>query len=130
MLRDKKWEAGYTNDVESLTEQFYIPALTEAVRYDRGTGYFNMESLSNNMRGIEGLVDNKGKMRLLVGCTLNDEEIQAIRQGEKLRDLVAKNLEKIPLDPPNPRIAGCTRIIVVADRQWTSGRQDCRNMRQ
>ena len=111
MLRDKKWEVGYTNDDGSLADRFYVPALTEAVRYDRGTGYFNMESLSNNMRGIKGLVSNGGKMRLLVGCTLNDEEVEAIRRGEELRDLVEKNLCRIPLDPPNPDVASALELL-------------------
>src|SRR5262249_2613286 len=42
-----------------------------AVRYDRTSGYFTASSLTIASRGIEGLVKNEGKMRLIVGCTLS-----------------------------------------------------------
>ena len=101
MLRDKKWALNYTSDDGSLAEQFYIPALTEAVRYDRGTGYFSASSLAGNMRGIEGLIRNAGRMRLLVGCTLDSDEIEAVRRGEDLREQVTNNLCRISLNPPD-----------------------------
>ena len=101
MLRDREWALGYTSDDGSLAEQFYIPALTEAVRYDRGTGYFSAGSLAGNMRGMEGLIRNGGRMRLLVGCTLDPDEIEAVRRGEDLKKQVVNNLCKISLDPPD-----------------------------
>ncbi len=101
MLRDRKWAPTYKTSDGSLSEQFYIPALTEAIRYDRGTGYFSAGSLVGNMRGIEGLIRNGGRMRLLVGCTLEETEVEAIRRGEDLKKQVASNLCKISLDPPD-----------------------------
>ena len=96
MLRDKKWNLGYTTDAENLSEQFYIPALSEAVRYDRGTAYFRARSLVRNMLGIEGLIHKKGKMRMLVGCTLEADEIDAIRLGEDWKKQVENNLRSDP----------------------------------
>ena len=101
MFKDRKWAPGYATDDGSLAEQFYIPALSEAVQYSRGTGYFTAESLVHNIRGIEGLIQNKGSMRLLVGCTLDEDEIEAIRRGEDIRKQVEHNLDRIPLDPPD-----------------------------
>ena len=101
MLRDRKWVPGYTSDDGSLAEQFYIPALMDAVAYSRGTGYFTADSLARNVRGIEGLIQNKGKMRLLVGCTLDEKEVDAIRQGEDMKKMVERNLCKIPWDIPD-----------------------------
>lgn len=101
MLRDREWALSYTSDDGSLAEQFYMPALTEAVRYDRGTGYFSASSLVGNMRGIEGLIRNGGRMRLLVGCTLDPDEIKAVRHGEDLKKQVEHNLCKISLNPPD-----------------------------
>ena len=34
-------------------------------------------------RGVEALVYNKGYMRLIVGCTLEENEIEAIKKGYK-----------------------------------------------
>ena len=111
MLRDKKWNPGYTTDAGNLSEQFYIPALSEAVRYDRGTAYFRARSLVRNMLGIEGLIRKKGKMRMLVGCTLEADEIDAIRRGEDLKKQVENNLRRIQLDPPDSDTADGLELL-------------------
>lgn len=46
---------------------FYIPALGAAVRYDRLAGFFSSASLAVAARGIAGLIQNGGTMRL-VAC--------------------------------------------------------------
>lgn len=111
MLRDREWSPVYTSDDGSLATQFYIPALTEAVRYDRGTGYFSAGSLACNMRGMEGMIRNGGRMRLLVGCTLNGEEVEAIRRGEDMKKKVENNLCRIPLDPPDADTADALELL-------------------
>ena len=111
MLRDIKWPRTYKTDDGSLAGRFYTPVLTESVRYDRGTGYFSAGSLSLSMRGIEGLIHNGGKMRLLVGCTLNAKEVEAIRRGEKLREQVERNLRGVQLDLPDPDTADALELL-------------------
>ena len=102
MLSDRKWELAYTTDDGPLAECFYVPALRHAVRYDRLTGYFSAGALTLAARGIEGLVRNKGVMRMVVGCTLKQDEIEAIRRGDQLRKAVEQRLASIPLAPdPN-----------------------------
>ena len=99
MLRDRTWQRKYTPDDGDLVTLFYVPALEDAERYDRLTGYFNASALSLAARGIEGLVRNKGRMRLVAGCTLNAPEIEAIEKGEQLRDHVERCLTSLPLAP-------------------------------
>ena len=111
MLSDIKWSRMYRTDDGNLAERFYTPVLTESVRYDRGTGYFSAGSLSLSMRGIEGLIRNGGKMRLLVGCTLNAKEVEAIQRGEKLREQVEKNLRGVRLDPLNPDTVNALELL-------------------
>ena len=64
MLRDRQWKLKYTPDDGDLVRLFYVPALEDAERYDRLTGYFNAGALALAARGIEGLVRNRGRMRL------------------------------------------------------------------
>ena len=71
MLCDHDWKLKYTPDDGDLVRLFYVPALRDAERYDRLTGYFNANALRLAARGIEGLVRNNGRMRLVVGCTLD-----------------------------------------------------------
>ena len=85
MLAGRTWRRKYTPDDGELVRLFYVPALEDAERYDRLTGYFGAGALALAARGIEGLVRNRGHMRLVVGCTLPPAEIEAIERGAKLR---------------------------------------------
>ena len=111
MLQDREWRLKYTADDGDLVRQFYIPALEDAERYDRLTGYFNAGALALAARGIEGLVRNDGRMRLVVGCTLEPPEIEAIERGEHLRSLVERHLKSLPLAPPDPASVGALELL-------------------
>jgi len=103
LLCDKDWKLKYTPDDGDLVAQLYVPALECAVRYDRLTGYFQAKALTLAARGIEGLVRNNGRMRLLVGCTLNPPEVEAIAKGAECRNQVKAHLLANPLKPGNQR---------------------------
>ena len=92
MLTDHEWRLKYTPEDGDLVRRFYVPALADAVRYDRLTGYFGAGALALAARGLEGLVRNGGRMRLVVGCTLEPPEIEAIARGEALRGQVERRL--------------------------------------
>lgn len=97
LLTDFEWQSKYDPDEGSLIEQFYLRALSCAQRYDRTTGYFTSTALAIAARGIEGLVLNQGRMRMVVGCTLDQPEVAAIEQGQSLRDTVEAKLMSMPL---------------------------------
>ena len=111
MLRDHTWRLKYTTEDGDLVRRFHVPVLEDAERYDRLTGYFNAQALALAARGIEGLVRNDGHMRLVVGCTLEQAEIDAIERGERLRDLVDRRLKSLPLAPPDPASAGALELL-------------------
>ena len=111
MLTDRTWKLKYTPDDGDLVRLFYEPALQDAVRYDRLTGYFSAGALALAARGIEGLVGNGGHMRLVVGCTLEEVEIAAIERGERLRDAVERHLSAVPLTPLDAVAAGALELL-------------------
>ena len=111
MLADRAWKLKYTPDDGDLVALFYVPVLEDAERYDRLTGYFNAGALALAARGIEGLVRNAGRMRLVVGCTLEPSEIEAIERGEALRDLVEQRLASLPLAPPDPASSEALELL-------------------
>ena len=90
---------------------FYVPALQDAERYDRLTGYFDAGALALAARGGEGPVRNDGRMRLIVGCTLDRDEVDAIREGGTLRDRVERRLTELPLAPPDTNAADALELL-------------------
>jgi hypothetical protein len=84
-LRDRAWQLKYTPDDGDLVRLLYEPMLACAARYDRLTGYFSASALAVAAQGIEALVRNDGRMRLVVGCTLDAPEVDAIERGASLR---------------------------------------------
>ncbi len=117
MLTDREWKLKYTPEDGNLVDVFYVPALEDAARYDRLTGYFNASALALAARGVEGLIRNDGRMRLVVGCTLDPPEIDAIEKGEELRDQVAQRLVKLPLAPPDTTANQALELLA-----WMVGR--------
>jgi SNF2 family DNA or RNA helicase len=111
LLRDTASRLKYTPDDGDLVRLFYVPALRSAVRYDRLTGYFSARALALAARGVEGLIVNNGRMRLIVGCTLGGEEVAAIERGEALRDTVERALLKMPILSADPRTIDALELV-------------------
>ena len=111
LLCDREWRLKYTPDDGDLIALFYVPALECATRYDRLTGYFKARALTLAARGLEGLVRNGGRMRLLVGCTLDQPEIDAIAKGAACRDQVTAHLLANPLKPGNQREVEAVELL-------------------
>jgi len=103
LLTEHEWNVGYRNEDGDLIELFYNPALECAVQYDRLTGYFSADSMALAARGIEALIANDGRMRLIVGLTLAPSEQEALTEGYDLREQIAARLCAIDLTPPDAR---------------------------
>jgi len=79
-LREIELKIAYGPDDDPL-RKFFIPALSASIRYDRAAGYFSSTMLAVAAAGVSRLVLNGGKMRLLCGAELSEEDVEAIRQG-------------------------------------------------
>ena len=60
----------------NLVNDFYIPVLSNAIRYDRISCYFNSTSLAIASRGISNFIEHKGHMRLICGNYLTPDDIE------------------------------------------------------
>lgn len=79
-------------------DAFYVPALSQAISYDRIAGYFRSTALAAAAPGISRFVGGGGTMRMIVGAQLDPEDLQAIMEGDELEAVVARRFEEAPLE--------------------------------
>ena len=91
-LKDSEWQAYYSHEDGNLVDLFFAPALASSCLYQRVTGYFSAKVLAMASRGLLELIRNQGRMQLIVGCTLNDAEIEQIDAGYKLREVLSTTM--------------------------------------
>lgn len=97
-LRDHPLKIFYSPADDPLNN-FYIPALSSSVRYDRSAGFFSSSALAVAAAGVARLIQNGGHMRLLVGADLSEQDVEAIQQGHDLKQRITlRMLERFP-DP-------------------------------
>jgi superfamily II DNA or RNA helicase len=80
-LAEQKFKIYYNTDDDNISKDFYCKALRQAVLYKRTAGFFSSSSLILISKGIEELLNNNGKMQLLVSPRLSSEDIEAIKNG-------------------------------------------------
>lgn len=74
-----------------ILHDFYIPALSRAVKYDRMAGFFTSSSLAVASQGFSSFTAAGGRMRLIVGADLQAADVAAILQGDEQR--LSRSLE-------------------------------------
>ncbi len=91
-LRSREWRLTYKTSSTvidgrpvDILQDFYIPALSLSVGYDRIAGYFRSSSLAAASQGFSSFVGEKGKMRLIVGADLEPGDVRAILAGDSQR---------------------------------------------
>jgi len=68
-----------------ILHDFYLPALSRSIRYDRMAGYFRSSSLAAASQGFSAFVRREGHMRLIVGADLEPRDVKAILAGNAAR---------------------------------------------
>ena len=72
--------------------EFYNPVLQIATSYDRVSGYFSSKALAAYAKGLKGLIQNNGKMRLIISQDISKEDFDLIKEGYDLREQLTNNL--------------------------------------
>jgi len=90
MFKELPLKSVYRTEEDNILEDFYIPALKSAVSYDRAVGFFSSAMLSYASQGLSAFVKREGKMRLIVGGELEEDEIKAIDEGYELKRIAQR----------------------------------------
>lgn len=85
MFKSLNLKPSYYTDEGNIAQEFYIPVLSQSVQYDRISGYFSAKALASYAKGIQGLIENGGKMRLIISHDLSEEDYRLIEKGYALR---------------------------------------------
>lgn len=81
-LNDLDIKIKYDSDEDDLLNDFYIPALSESIRYYRLSGFFNSSSLAVAAAGLENFIKNDGKMKLVTSVIFSKEDLIKINEAQ------------------------------------------------
>ncbi len=79
-LKNIEIKKNYDSDKDDLLKDFFIPVLSTAVLYRRLAGFFSSGIFSAASRGIKELIDNNGKMQLIIGVQVNEEDYLMLKK--------------------------------------------------
>ena len=92
MLRNLPVKAVYKTEFDDILKDFYVPALSSALRYDRAVGFFSASALNHAAQGLSAFVSNGGSIRLLVGAFVDEDDLEAVKLGYE-RKKVSQTVE-------------------------------------
>ncbi|EOR21060.1 Helicase domain protein, partial [Clostridium sartagoforme AAU1] len=82
----------YSSYDDNIAEEFYIPVLKNAVRFDRISAYFSAKSLAYYAKGLENFVRNGYKYRLIVSEEISEADYLLIKEGYELKSSIRERL--------------------------------------
>ena len=96
-LSDLKLKKIYRTKQDNILELLIIPALKESATYDRGTGYFTLDSLAGLADGLIPFIQRGGAIRVVTSVQLSETDIDAIKKGLQINaeDVAKKLYERI-----------------------------------
>lgn len=96
-----RFELSYNNQECDVIHEFLNPALKQAVEYDRAVGFFSSTALMAVSIGIENLVKNGGRIKIICSPKLSSEDVEAIKQGYEEREIIEESLKREFYEPKN-----------------------------
>ena len=90
MLRELSYKGVYKSDQDHILEDFYFPTLSVANRYDRAVGFFSASTISYAAQALSVFVKNGGQVRLILGAFSERDDLEAVKQGYKEKEISEK----------------------------------------
>lgn len=90
MLRDLSYKGVYKSDLDNILEDFYFPTLSVANSYDRAVGFFSASTISYAAQALSVFVKHGGKIRLILGAFSDAQDLEAVKQGYKEKEISEK----------------------------------------
>lgn len=97
---DLSLQREYRSLTRNVVKDFYVPVLSESIRYCRAVGFFSSSALISLTEGIKGLLMNRGSIEVIASPRLSEEDYAAIEDGLERRDQVILEALLRDLDEP------------------------------
>ena len=78
MLRTIDFQTEYRSSRAHIAEEFLVPALQVATRYDRAVGYFRSSVYWTLERGLRPFVERGGRIRIVCSPEMNRDDVAAM----------------------------------------------------
>jgi len=82
-LKNLDLKKAYDSDSDDILSDFYIPALSNSIKYRRLAGFFSSTSLAVAARGISRFIANGGHMDLICGTKISKADVEAIKEAHE-----------------------------------------------
>jgi len=86
-LRELNLKPVYYSDQDNLLTNFYLPVLSNSIKYDRIAGYFCSNAFAIAAKGISNFISNGGRIRLIANVVLSTDDQEAIREAVFQKEL-------------------------------------------
>ncbi|MEI7923596.1 MAG: DEAD/DEAH box helicase family protein [Planctomycetota bacterium] len=85
----------YRKGINDIANDFYLPCMQRAIRYDRAVGFFNSTIYSLAWSSLKQFVEREGKMRIICSPILSSEDAKALAEGysSKTEELISARLQ-------------------------------------
>ena len=88
-IRELNLKPVYYSDQDNLLTNFYLPVLSNSIKYDRIAGYFCSNALAIATKGISNFISNGGRIRLIANVVLSTANQEAIREALLRKELAS-----------------------------------------
>lgn len=103
-LRDISLKEEYRSDRDNIVPEFFVPCLSNCIKYDRCIEFVSLKSLTTLALGFDNFISHKAKMRIISGHRFGAHDLEMISrlfESEKpfstnlIRDSKIKVLKQI-----------------------------------
>lgn len=91
MFEQFKFKRIYRTQNDEIDKNLLIPLLQHSLIYDRGTGFFTVDALSDLAKGIIPLIKKKAIIRIITSVELGEKEQILLTKGYQIAEETLKN---------------------------------------
>ncbi|MDF0480164.1 SNF2-related protein [Vagococcus sp. PNs007] len=77
----KTLKSSYNSMSSDITEEFYIPVLSESISYRRVSGYFSCKALAIYAEGLDRIFENRGYVQFIISQNISERDFDEIKRG-------------------------------------------------